>query len=612
MPRHLILIIAAAVALTGAPSAMGATIVVGRTDDPAGPCLPASGTCTLRQAITAAAAGDTISLPPGSAHYLVTLGRIPIGKNLTITGGGARATVIDGGGASPLFQATGTATVAFNGVTLTGGNHDVTAPGTPAGGGALSMTGTPHVTFSDAALTANRAKTTTGNTAGGAIAMSGGSLTLTRTLVSGGTAQSTGGGAQGGAIAGTGTITLTDSTISGNSASSPAGGYGGALTASAGTVLLVTGSTIAGNASTSFGGNMYLNVSGGGSATFRNTIVANGTSTAGANCALSAGQTTSQGHNLDTKNECGFTGAGDLHDTISQLDPLGDHGGPTDTLRIPPASPAYHGGLACSATDQRGLARSAGCSIGAYEPAAPVITATAAPDHGLLASPFAFQAAAPPGVVNEPLTVSWLADDGAAGGPAADLAFSHAFATAGAHSATATATDVYGHTATATAAVTVDAPVVPPVPPVPPALTLTKTSLAPAIFRAATKGLPVARAAAAKKKAGRTPVGSKAGYTLSHAARTTFALERAATGRIAGKACVKATSKNRRARACTRYTTTAGTTARDDAGGARTARISGRWKGRALQPGRYRLVVSARDDAGRTAGPARLRFTIVR
>lgn len=610
VPRHLILIIVAAVALTGAPGASAATIVVGHTDDPIGPCVPASGTCTLRQAINAAAAGDTISLPGGGEHYLVSQGRIAIAKNLTITGGGARSTVIDGGGASPLFQASGTATVAFNGVTLAGGNHDVTAPGTPAGGGALSMTGNPHVTFTDAALTANRAKATTGNTGGGAISMSGGSLALTRTLVSGSTAQSTGGAAQGGAIAGTGTITLTDSTITGNSASSPAGGYGGALTASAGTVLAVTGSTISGNASTSSGGDLFVNISSGGAATFRNTIVANGTSLLGANCTIVAGAVTSQGHNLDTKHECGFTGAGDLQDTISQLDALADHGGPADTLRIPPGSPAYHAGLNCSPTDQRGLARAAGCSIGAYEPAAPVITAAAAPDHGALASPFTFQASTPPGVVNEPLTVSWLADDGTAGGTTGDLSFAHAFATTGVHSATATATDVYGHSATATAAVTVDAPVVPPPPP-PPALTLTKASLSPTTFRAATKGAPIARAVAAKKTK-RAPVGSTVKYTLSHAARTTFGLERATAGRTAGKACVKQMKKNRRAKACTRWTTAAGTTARNDAGGARTAHLSGRWRSRALKAGRYRLVVSARDSAGSSPAAARLAFTVVR
>ena len=614
MPRHLILIIAAAVGLTAAPSALGATIVVGRTDDPIGPCLPASGTCTLRQAITAAAAGDTISLPAGPAHYLVTLGRIPITKNLTLTGGGARSTVIDGGGVSPLFQASGTATVAFNGVTLSGGNHDVTAPGTPAGGGALSMAGTSHVAFTDAALISNKAKATTGNTAGGAVAMSGGSLTLTRTLVSGNIAQSTGGSAQGGAIAGTGTITLIDSTVSGNSASSPAGGYGGALTASAGAVLAVTGTTISGNASTSSGGDLFVNLSSGGSGTFRNTIVANGTSLLGANCTVVAGAVTTQGHNLDTKHECGFTGAGDLQDTISQLDPLGDHGGPADTLRIPPASPAYHAGSGCSPTDQRGLARTAGCSIGAYEPAAPVISVTATPTQGALTSPFAFQAIAPPGVVNEPLTVTWLADDGAAGGPTADLSFAHVFATTGAHGVTATATDVYGHTGTASAAVTVDAPVVPPPPPPPPpppALTLTNASLSHITFRAATKGASVARAVTAKR-ARRAPVGTTAKYTLSHAARTTFGLERGAAGRTVGKACVKETRKNRRARACTRYTAAAGTTVRNDAGGARTARLSGRWKNRPLKAGRYRLVVSARDTAGSSPAAARMPFTIVR
>ena len=40
--------------------------------------------------------------------------------------------------------------------------------------------------------------------------------------------------------------------------------------------------------------------------------------------------------------------------------------------------------------------------------------------------------------------------------------------------------------------------------------------------------------------------------------------------------------------------------------------FSGRVKGRALRPGRYRLAVAARDAAGNASAPRRLAFTVVR
>jgi hypothetical protein len=62
------------------------------------------------------------------------------------------------------------------------------------------------------------------------------------------------------------------------------------------------------------------------------------------------------------------------------LDPLADNGGPTQTMRLEPLSPAIDqvpaSGAGCPATDQRGVARPGGaaCDIGAYEVAPPQAT----------------------------------------------------------------------------------------------------------------------------------------------------------------------------------------------------------------------------------------------
>jgi hypothetical protein len=52
-----------------------------------------------------------------------------------------------------------------------------------------------------------------------------------------------------------------------------------------------------------------------------------------------------------------------------QLQALADNGGPTRTMAITPASPAFNAGADCPPTDQRGVARpqGAGCDLGAFE-----------------------------------------------------------------------------------------------------------------------------------------------------------------------------------------------------------------------------------------------------
>lgn len=49
------------------------------------------------------------------------------------------------------------------------------------------------------------------------------------------------------------------------------------------------------------------------------------------------------------------------------LEPLGDNGGPTETMALPAGSPAIDVGGDCPSLDQRGQPRSGPCDSGAYE-----------------------------------------------------------------------------------------------------------------------------------------------------------------------------------------------------------------------------------------------------
>src|SRR5262249_33833408 len=146
----------------------------------------------------------------------------------------------------------------------------------------------------------------------------------------------------------------TNSTLSGNSA-----GKGGGIWTLAG-MLTVTSSTLSGN-SASVGGGIATG-SDQTKVTARNTIIAGNVGDSSPDV---LGFLNSQGHNLigDGRGGEGFTDT-DLVGTADQpidprLEPLGDYGGPTQTQRPLPGSPAVDAGDNTDApdTDQRGLPR---------------------------------------------------------------------------------------------------------------------------------------------------------------------------------------------------------------------------------------------------------------
>jgi hypothetical protein len=109
-------------------------------------------------------------------------------------------------------------------------------------------------------------------------------------------------------------------------------------------------------------------------------------------------------------------------------------------------------------------------------------------------------------------------------------------------------------------------------------------------------------------------VGTTVSYRLSEAARVTFTVVRRKAGIRRGGRCVKRTRRApANAKRCTRWVRVKGSFAQDGATGANSIRFMGRLRGRALRPGRYRLVVRAKDAAGNaTARPVRRGFKIVR
>jgi predicted outer membrane repeat protein len=209
----------------------------------------------------------------------------------------------------------------------------------------------------DSAVTANPSSTD-----GGGIGNFSATLTLTGSTLGGNSAADSGGG-----IYTQGTLTVSNSTLSANSATSGDGISGGMLT--------VNNSTVAGNSAFSQGGGLY----GGPALTTRNTIVAGNRAPTGPDVFGNLG---SQGYNLisNPQDMTGWVDSDILH-VNPLLGPLQDNGGPTQTMALLAGSPALNAGDPNQAgiPDQRGVVRSGGVNIGAFQAsAANLVVATPA------------------------------------------------------------------------------------------------------------------------------------------------------------------------------------------------------------------------------------------
>jgi hypothetical protein len=236
------------------------------------------------------------------------------------------------------------------------------------GGGIFNVFGTGTVTnstFSD-----NFADTAPVAHSGGAIANSANAtLTIAGCTLSGNSAGTMDIFGVGGGISNVSSsrLTLTDSTLYGNSANRGGGIWNEDDT------LAVTNCTLSGNSASVDGGGIWNS----GGLNSRNTIIAGNKAS---NAPDLVGNLGSQGYNLigTTLGGSGFDST-DLLNVDPLLGPLQDNGGPTQTMALLAGSPALNAGdpAELGVPDQRGVVRSGGVNIGAYQASASAFVLTA-------------------------------------------------------------------------------------------------------------------------------------------------------------------------------------------------------------------------------------------
>jgi hypothetical protein len=310
--------------------------------------------------------GDTIQFDPnvfGSTPQAITLGgtELLLSSNVIINGPGANELAISGNNQSRVFEINtpdlaaiivptlgvpqnSNVTAVISGLTIENGNSDDY-------GGGIHNNGT--LTLSDCTVSGNSSFQTT---FGGSPGLENfDRLTVNNCTFSDNI------GANGGGVANYyGTGTITNSTFSGNYASNAGGAIFEYGTATSPDPLTLTNCTLSGNSAGVFGGGL-LNYSG--ELIVGNTIIAGNNALNGPD--FWGSPATSNGHNLLGNNSnlhggpTGFGGGGDQVGTAASpidpgLAPLGNYGGPTQTMPPLPGSPAIGAGSGTLAVDANG------------------------------------------------------------------------------------------------------------------------------------------------------------------------------------------------------------------------------------------------------------------
>jgi hypothetical protein len=324
---------------------------------------------SLRYCINQASDGDTIQF--GVTGTINLTGALPnLTHSISIDGPGADELTVrrDTGGDYRVLFVTGGATVHLEGLTVSNGHI------TSNGGSGLYVY--------QANLTADRivlsGNTTTDTVNGGpGLLLDTGTVTISNSAIVNNTSAGVGGGVYN--FFG-GHLTLENTTISGNTA---AGWDGGAIWTYA--PLTLVNCTVANNHAVRGGG---IAVRTSTTVSLRNTIVAGNTASIG-DPDLS-GPLASSGYNVigNTQGGSGFD-ATDLLNVDPLLGPLQDNGGPSPTLALLAGSPALNAGdpAQLGVADQRGVVRSGGVNIGAYQASASALAVTA-PDTTTAGGPF--------------------------------------------------------------------------------------------------------------------------------------------------------------------------------------------------------------------------------
>ena len=292
-----------------------------------GTCTPGSTTdadCTLAAAIDATADGDTIRFaPPVQGQTIVVGSGFPdvLPASVTIDGS-PNGVTLDGAASYTIFYIQAGLTVVLSHLTLQNGLGS-------SGGGAIHTDG--NVTIDSCTLNNNAAIDD-----GGAIYnLSNGTLTITNSTLASNAAT------VGGAIFNYGTIVISNSTIAGNNASSSGGG-----------------------------------IANGGTLTLMSDIVAANVAPNDPDIDAEVAIPVTLGFNLFGTYP--GNGPGDFEgDPLLASAGLAGNGGATRTLALQSVSPARGAGncggnagnpaIPAITVDQRGIARGAACTVGAFD-----------------------------------------------------------------------------------------------------------------------------------------------------------------------------------------------------------------------------------------------------
>jgi hypothetical protein len=402
--------------------ALAAVFTVNRLTDPFYATGACPTECTLRNAITAAAPGDTIQF--GVTGTILLDHTLTLTKNVSIQGPGVATLAVDGQGLHTVFEVSAGVTASLSSMTIQRGVGEY-AGGVANLGGSVSllnvvvkenrgrMSGGIHtddgtLTITTSTITNNQARASNlqlaGYGQGGGIGSVRSAVTVSGTTISDNITHASWGYGGGVAITEAGTFRIDRSTISGNSAVD-----GGGIWNVLGD-LTITNSTISGNIASERGGGIMSNggttslvhatvsdnvapvggaIQTGGPVTLRNSILTDGPD--GSLCDVGgSGVVTSNGNNLTDSTSCFPANAaqGDIVTSTPLLGPLALNApGTTMTHALLYGSPAVDGvrfappgsppgtPIDCPTTivvDQRGQARPQAwtvprCDIGAYE-----------------------------------------------------------------------------------------------------------------------------------------------------------------------------------------------------------------------------------------------------
>lgn len=321
-----------------------------------------SGSCTLRQAIADASAGDTITFDTAIAGQTIRLAaELLIDKEITIDGSGQNITISgdtnnDSAADTRLFNVNGGHLI-LREMTLTKGT-------TTGSGGLITIDYFDSLTVYDSTLSDGYA-----NSYGGAIYSLQGNVNIYNSSIINNEA---GGG--GGLFIAFRTANIYNSTFSNNRARWwDGGGINGIHWSSTPSTVNLVNSTVFNNQAAGNGGGVYID----GSSTLNMTNTLIGGSTGGGDCVIGTAIST----NVNNWVQDGGCSAGNSGDPL--VTALADNGGATRTHALQAGSGAINSGnaAACATAeinglDQRGHMRNdAQCDIGAFEYGAASATA---------------------------------------------------------------------------------------------------------------------------------------------------------------------------------------------------------------------------------------------